>query len=403
MFQFFFGILCGFGFLFSIMMICKHFGYRISILKRWALFVDKNDWLPLRESNLKKSEKPSENADDKLLEFFSDPNWLQYRNQCITDKWEYNFADMNSYLRSVEPNRTRLKQFLGVDSDIEVNEPLVDKIDSFSVESIDCSMLKTVLKVGFGDLEFEAYVLEPKNKNKWSRYGIVALHGHDSSAENLIGLGQEDYGRNFALRMARKGFVVIIPNLTRNYEYINAISSHAFSYGFTLQGIELSFIFSCIKYLENSYRNLSSLGLYGISNGGFLSLLTAACSKKVEFVVCSGMLSNLYERCLSSRKANTETMEYLRYSNGPFWMEFDIAQLASLIAPRTLVFEIGRFDNTVRGRWERELIKIRNIYDSLALPSRLGICHHSGGHEIGEEHGIEALCAQLASMSEAGN
>jgi len=177
--------------------------------------------------------------------------------------------------------------------------------------------------------------------------------------------------------LLKKGITAIVPNITSEYTINNAISAHAALYGYTLSGIMVQIVLACTQYLQMTYKDLSHIGLSGISNGGFLALLAAALDRRFSFLLVSGMLSSPYDRILKHRKLEN-AHEYSYYFQGPFWMEFDIVQLAMLVIPRIIVFEVGKDDNIVKNGWEKDYSQLRDLYQKLNLSSRLGVVVHDG-------------------------
>ncbi|MFC1976634.1 dienelactone hydrolase family protein, partial [Chloroflexota bacterium] len=249
----------------------------------------------------------------------------------------------------------------------------------------DVQLTWVVIQSRIPELRFDAYLVEPPEdrRNGW---GVVAIHGHGSSAEKMVGFGQEDYTRRMALRLARQGFWVIVPNVTSDEDLNNTASTQAALYGYTLNGIMVEFIQSTLDVAQD--RGYQKIGLMGISNGAFLSLLTAGLDDRPDFVVASGILHPFYKNVLA--QINKTGKQYFFYFNGPFWLEFDVAELGFLVAPRPLIFTVGTEDKVVEG-WESEYSRVRTVYEKLQIPERLGLVQFHGSHELDEDHTIQLL------------
>jgi hypothetical protein len=330
--------------------------------------------------------------DERLLSCFYKKQWGELREQSLQKSWNYDFSSLEQYQFSVEENRQRLKGYLG-----KWHESTYEILDEEQVYPIteDIQVSHILFQSGIPCLVFDAYIVRPVQASEFRNFGVVALHGHDSNAEKLVGIGNEDYGRRMALRLARQGFTVIVPNVTSQRVTNNIISAHSQLYGYTLHGIMVQFIYSCVTFLQSRFPELKHFGVYGVSNGALLSLLSSALSPIFKFVLASGILQSLYDRVLSQRSYNN-SLEYYFYFQGPLWMEFDIVQLATLSVPKLLLFEVGAEDHIVRD-WEQKYSNIQAVYKKLGLSSRIDQISFWGKHEFAENYGIEALKRKIQS------
>ena len=126
--------------------------------------------------------------------------------------------------------------------------------------------------------------------------------------------------------------------------------------------------------------------------------MATALSTHFKFVLASGALKSIYEMSLSHPRIHGR-LEYYFYFRGPFWMEFDIVPLASLVIPNLLIFEVGSNDRLVKG-WESKYHQIQKYYKELGLDSRLGCVSFSGGHEFSGNQGVEMLKQKIQAHPE---
>ena len=342
-----------------------------------------------------------ETNDQELLDQFQSSAFVEYRSHQLQTHWNYQLDSLDSYLRSVDENRSRLLGYLGrfhkdrratIAAEETVNVPPNEHVG-------DMSITRAVIGSRVPNLSFDAYIVKPTIENELNAIGVVALHGHASSAEKLVGLGREDYGRRLALRLAKRGFTVIAPNVASSTPIGNAISAHAALYGYTMYGIMTQFVQSCIDVLS-SRDGVNEVGVYGISNGGLISLFASAIDERIDFAVVAGLLTPYYSSVLKDRTSGN-SREYFFYFDGPFWTEFDIAQLASMCLPDVLIFCVGQYDDVTYG-WETEYDKVLSIYSSLGMRDRIGLVHFDGGHEIPEDLATELLEDKLAMVRGQG-
>ena len=247
-----------------------------------------------------------------MLNFFELNYIFHLRNKSIENAWNYDFSSIEKYNASVLENRQHLQEYLGKWHEITY------KIKSERKKNnVDAQILHLVFETGIPNLLFDAYLVKPFKKNEFQDYGLIALHGHNSNAEKLVGIEAEDYGREIALLYAQQGFTVIVPNITSQRIVNNAISAHGYIYGYSLFGIMLQFILACSKYLQEE-KNIKHLGAVGISNGGILALMATALTSNFKYVLASGSLKSVYEMSLSQPRIHNR-LEYYFYFRGPFF------------------------------------------------------------------------------------
>jgi dienelactone hydrolase len=203
------------------------------------------------------------------------------------------------------------------------------------------------------------YILKP-TKSKISNKAIIALHGHGGGVKEIIGLNKEHnapiYQKEFALQLCKKGFTVIAPEIACFGEReINFQQGQKESYGKdicpscvkasvlslhlgkSILGFRVAEIRQLIKYLISQKGFYSNLAIAGISGGGMLALFTAAIDINISACAVSGYLSTFYDSILSLHHCNCNYVPGLAKFG-------EMADLASLIAPRPFLIQSGRKD-----------------------------------------------------------
>lgn len=335
-----------------------------------------------------------EGYDRQLLDQFLTGPFEKQRTNSMQSRWRPDYRSVEAYTTSVESNRRRLKDHLGRLHDERRGEVAAEeRVEGLRADETDSVCIhRLAIRSRVPALSFSAYLVRPRVHNHLSDIGVVALHGHNSSAEKLAGLGAEDYGRRLALRLARRGFTVIAPNINSSTRFSNAISAHAALYGYTLYGIMAQFVQSCVDILLDRI-GVNRAGCYGISNGALVSLFATATDDRLMFSVIAGLLCSFYDKMLRLRNVG-ESREYFFYFNGPFWTEFDIPQLALLAVPNILVFSAGTQDEVTRG-CEQQYAVIEGVYRQLGIKDRVDLVRFNGGHEVPEELATDCLLAKL--------
>lgn len=335
--------------------------------------------------------------DFQLLKQVRDGKFSDEREQCLKSAWNQKFDSVDAYLESVRPNREYLKACLGRFDENEFGKVISEEKVTLSHRSSDNDVLVSKLEIQsrIPFLTFPAYFLRSINRSPLDQIGVVALHGHGSSAESISGLEAEDYGRRFALRLARKGFLVLVPSVTSNTLYANAVSAHAAMHGYSLFGIMTQFVSSCIDVLKQHFAT-ERFAVHGISNGALISLLAGALDSRIDACVPACFLSPYYDHELLKRGPGIHR-EYLYHFFKPLWEKFDIAHLAMLCVPDILIFSMGAYDGAAMG-WQTEFEKVREVYERLRLLDRLEALPFLGGHEIPEDYEISALAEKIGKL-----
>ncbi len=226
--------------------------------------------------------------------------------------------------------------------------------------------------------------------------GILALHGHgeygydsvagkvvESKAAGVIAETNYDYGR----QLARRGYAVAIPCFLP----FGRRSGNKAAYGgddicavtfVRLQLLGKVLIAENLRDALWAFELLARhpevdserIGCVGLSYGGRMTMLTAALEQRIRVAVISGALNVMQERI------------QVRYSCGaqviPGLLQYgDVPEIASLIAPRPCLWEIGSSDGLIDSEWaETALGRIRKAYGALNAPGQLQIDRFSGAH-----------------------
>ncbi len=294
--------------------------------------------------------------------------------------WKRDFSSPEAYHRFVEPNRQRLRKYLGV---VDTREPFADLevIGSpTGTEAVAKTKRYRVLAVRWPVLkgfEAEGLLLEPNDHRPAAQ--IIALPDCDWTPEMLAGLapGVSPEAR-YARLLAERGCRVLIPMLIdrkdthsgnpairmTNQPHREFIYRAAFEMGRHVIGYEIQKVLSAVDWMSGSGsqavgrsgvrvfgssgarggsdpgsngagQDLPStpIGVVGYGEGGLLALYAAALDSRIDAALVSGYFQ-------PREKVWSEPI----YRN-VFGLleEFGDAEVGSLIAPRPLVVEHCRF------------------------------------------------------------
>jgi hypothetical protein len=119
-----------------------------------------------------------------------------------------------------------------------------------------------------------------------------------------------------------------------------------------------------------------------------MTMLTTAMEPRLRVAVISGALNVMQERILNRYSCGAQVV--------PGLLEYgDVPEIASLIAPRPCLWEVGGKDALmVKDRIEPALTRIRRAYRAFRAEDSLQVDHFDGGHRW---NGVKAypLLAQV--------
>ncbi len=263
--------------------------------------------------------------------------------------WKRDFSSVEAYQASVEPNRKRLAHILGV-RDARVPS-IVRKLDSGMVEAaafvpeLNASYrIDSVSWAAFGDVTGEGIELDPKTIRTGPLPVVIVIPDADQSPEQLAGLADGvPADSQVARQLAENGYRVFIPALIdrkvaarngrarlTNREYLYR---SAFELGRHLIGYEVQKVLALVDALKsNQWGHGQQIAVFGYGEGGMIALYAAALDSRIEAVCVSGFFGDRSD--VWRQPVDRNVFGLLE--------QFGDAEVASLIAPRTLVVETCR-------------------------------------------------------------
>jgi dienelactone hydrolase len=325
--------------------------------------------------------------------------------------WKRDFSSAEAYNRSVEPNRKRLAHILGVrDARVAQTEPLFVETPSQPalVGQGTGFQVFAVRWPAFADVNGEGLLLVPKGREPVA--DVVAVPDCNQLPEQLAGLvpGTPPESQ-YARRLAESGCRVLVPVLINRQERMPKLSNRewlyrsAFELGRGLIGYEVQKILAGVDWLAREGKG--KIGVIGWGEGGLLALDAAALDPRIQAVVVSSYFDsrqNLWEEPIDRNVFG-------------LLEQFGDAELASLVAPRTLIIEAAKGPEAVipggKGAPARvvtprletvkaELARARKLTDGLKAPSRWElVVSGDGTGPAGSPAALEAFLDSLASGS----
>lgn len=240
-------------------------------------------------------------------------------------------------------------------------------------------------------------VLTPKTAKTAPAPAILCSHGHGpfgknsvagvrNSPEAIADIESQNY--DFAVQMAREGFVTLAPDLRgfgerrdpydpipgRDLCNVNFIKGALFGvYPMTLNIFDFK---RCIDYLETRPEvDPGRIGMMGLSQGGTMTTFTTAVEPRIKACDIIG-----YVNPFAGFAVHDGNFCGSQIVPG-IYKYFDTFDIAGLIAPRPCLMEMGRrddcfpFEGLLKG-WE----ETRKIYAAAGRPDMPEADVHEGGH-----------------------
>lgn len=227
---------------------------------------------------------------------------------------------------------------------------------------------------------------------------MIATPGHGIGAKDLVALDAkgkgrvegEGYQKDYALQAVRLGYPTLIVEPMgfgerRDADHMSgkskespcqAAATIALMLGTSLARVRLNDLQRGLDYLETlPFIDPKRIGLMGISGGGQMTLWTSAVETRLRVAVVSGYLNTFRDSVLAMHHCICNFVPGLA-------REFDMADLAALVAPRPMLVESGSTDPIFPIAATRAAIKrVREIYGVFHAEDRVDADLFEGDHQ----------------------
>ena len=267
--------------------------------------------------------------------------------------WHWDYYSAQAYEKSVAPHREHLRKIAGA-VDPRVSPATLEIIaHPEQPAEVACGQNYKVLEVrwpvfdavdfGLCGMHAEGLLLEPAGPAKAH---IVAIPDADWTPEMLAGLVEgAPANAQFARRLAENGCQVLVPMLINrddtfsgnpeirmtNEPHREFIYRIAYELGRHIIGYEVQKILAGVDWFT-SHDPKGRIGVMGYGEGGLIAFYAAALDSRIRATVVSGYFDE--RENVSAEPIYRNVWGLLR--------EFGDAEIASLIAPRTLIVEACR-------------------------------------------------------------
>src|SRR5437763_870454 len=219
---------------------------------------------------------------------------------------------------------------------------------------------KVILRTSRASL-MPTYVLIPKDSSA-PMPCVLALHGHGYGVRDIVGIRQdnsdrdlpEGYHDDFGVQLAKRGFVVIAPEIScfgervSNYEHLEPrrrpttchnANTYAMMLGGSVAGLRVWDGMRAVDYLESlPQADTKRLGVMGISGGGMHAFFSACLDPRIKAAVISGYFCDWRDSILAINHCTCNFVPGLLKLG-------ELSDLAGLIAPRPVLVENGTKDD----------------------------------------------------------
>ena len=263
----------------------------------------------------------------------------------------------------------------------------------------DYTLKKYNLKICDG-LISPVFILTPKKLTGKAK-GVVALCGHGYGVRQILNISKkgskklfnyiDNYQNNFAVELAKRGNVVIAPELfgfgearlshdLRKPFYISScdeLSHHLLPYGLTTASVRVTQALMCAKVLrEMSIVDENKVSLMGISGGGLTALYASVLDDSIYKTVICGYV-NTFRDSIFARWHCPDN--YI-----PRILEVgEIYDFASALAPKALFIESGEKDKLFPIEASKKAHEsIKRVYSLMNAEDKLQIDIFPGKHAV---------------------
>ncbi|MGD0746085.1 MAG: dienelactone hydrolase family protein [Verrucomicrobiota bacterium] len=256
--------------------------------------------------------------------------------------WHRDFSSAQAYEQSLATNRQRLGYILGL------NDPRISQVDLELIATPTRQALcgrgqdyevYAVRWPAFGDVTGEGLLLTPVNGAPVAN--VVAIPDADQTPEQLAGLTEGIAPESqFARRLAESGCRVLVPVLiSRHIDPQAKLSNREFIYrpayelGRHVIGYEIQKVLAGIDWMTAQSSNSAvKTGVIGWGEGGLLAFYAAALDPRITAGCVSGYFDD--RRKIWQQPIDRNVFGLLE--------EFGDAEVAAMIAPRSLIIEAAR-------------------------------------------------------------
>ena len=282
--------------------------------------------------------------------------------------WKRDLSSRAAYEKSVERNRRRLREIIGV---VDPRVPV--RMERFGDDgNSGAGRRDRLYRVVPGALAGARRTCSAKvccwNRSRPAYGHVVALPDADQTPEQICGLAPGIApAKQFARRLAENGFDVVVPTLVdrslagpghpdirmTDQPHREWIYRQAFQMGRHVIGYEVQKVLAAVDWFERTHGGQGGIGVAGYGEGGLIAFYAAAVDTRIDAALVSGYFDSRQD--VWSEPIYRNVWSLLR--------EFGDAEIATLIAPRGLVIEYSRVPDIQNPRGDLKTPKFEAVRD----------------------------------------
>lgn len=280
-------------------------------------------------------------------------------------------------------NRPALERLLGFPAPVPEYEPQLISEEGIGSDELVKSIRRMTIRVAEGLDVYGILLMPHKEKPRL----MLCFHGGLGCPELVTSVCPSANYNDGARKFVELGFAVFAPLLVLRREetdpdwpeaYRAGLHMNALWAGTSVMAIEVEKIRRAIRFFKGYGEvDASSVGVAGLSYGGYYALYTAALLEEIAFSVSS---CHVNDRLDVMRAKPGDLLDWQYPMQGA---RFSDADLAALICPRPLYVEAGQKDELlgVEGA-KREAEKIRSVYEGTGAGEKFFFDPFDGTHEF---------------------
>jgi hypothetical protein len=312
----------------------------------------------------------------------------------VQTRWTADYSSPAAYERSVATKREAYFDLIGhyprPDGPLEAKSVQVYDEPEFSGYRLSIRVYDGVQAYGI--------LLVPKGMKPGEKRPVVFVqHGLAGLPESALGVKpnpRDDavYSR-FGLRLVQRGYIVFAPMIaTQDNPERTKLIRRAHLTGLIPAGMDVKKFGRTLDYLSTlPYVDANRFAFYGLSYGGYTALWIGPGEPRFQVVISSGHFNDWNVKTTDLTQGTSYTFYFNVVDQYNFGMlgQFNHSDLASLIAPRAFMVEIGDHDGVEvmpRSMVDREIDKALEIYRKLGIPEKGQVSRFNGPHMV-DGHG----------------
>jgi dienelactone hydrolase len=231
------------------------------------------------------------------------------------------------------------------------------------------------------------------------RPAMIATPGHGIGAKDLLAMDMKGkprregrgYQKDYALQTVRLGYAVLVveplgfgERCPKDMVHLRTSGDNgcyeaawkAIMLGITLPGVRINDLRRCLDYMQTvPHVDRDRIGLMGISGGGQLTMWASAVEPRFKVAIVSGYMTSFRQGLMRMRRCLCQAAPGLV-------QQFEMSDIATLIAPRPILFESGTQDPFCPIKATREAIhRVRRNYRVLGVQDRVESDIFRGDHQ----------------------